>query len=183
MAAKIALCALRHTFAALHKCQHTIKRSRGTGQHTQAISTFFGRDEFGSLTLTKANWMRPSENSSIRSSSSPSASWSASLSAGLHGRSVLADGRGGRPPRDSYCLPHTPPGRRRPSPPACVLCVSVQASSYVPPVLWTFKTLSLPPSCWNALTSGAATVKTAHWPYVGELACGPDGGGELTMLW
>jgi hypothetical protein len=34
--------------------------------------------------------------------------------------------------------------------------------AYIPPVLWTFKTLSFPPSCWNALTSGAATVKTAH---------------------
>jgi len=32
----------------------------------------------------------------------------------------------------------------------------------VPPVLCTFKTLSFPPSCWNALTSGAATVNTAH---------------------
>ena len=41
--------------------------------YTQAIRTFLGSDELGSLTLTKANWMRPSENSSIRSSNSPSA--------------------------------------------------------------------------------------------------------------
>lgn len=32
----------------------------------------------------------------------------------------------------------------------------------VPPVLWTFSMLSFPPSCWKALTSGAATAKTAH---------------------
>jgi hypothetical protein len=42
-------------------------------QHTQAIRTFFGRAVFGSFTLTNANWMRPSENSSIKSTSSPSA--------------------------------------------------------------------------------------------------------------
>ena len=54
---------------------------------------------------------------------------------------------------------------------------------HVPPVLCTFSTLSFPPSCWNALTSGAATVKTAHWPYVGELAWGPEGAGALTTFW
>jgi hypothetical protein len=53
---------------------------------------------------------------------------------------------------------------------------------YIPPVLWTFNTLSFPPSCWNALTSGAATVKTAHCPYVGELAWAPDGAGALTTF-
>jgi hypothetical protein len=45
---------------------------------------------------------------------------------------------------------------------ACIAIERVLCLIHIPPVLWTFKTLSLPPSCWNALTSGAATVKTAH---------------------
>ena len=40
---------------------------------THATRTFLGRPELGSLTLTKANWILPSESSSIRSVSSPSA--------------------------------------------------------------------------------------------------------------
>ena len=40
---------------------------------THAIKTHLGRVVLGSLTLTKANWIRPSENSSTRSTSSPSA--------------------------------------------------------------------------------------------------------------
>jgi hypothetical protein len=54
---------------------------------------------------------------------------------------------------------------------------------YIPPVLWTLSTLSLPPSPWKALTSGAATAKTAHCPYVGEAAWAPEGGGVLTTFW
>jgi len=42
----------------------------------------------------------------------------------------------------------------------------------------------LPPlSCWKAFTSGAETEKTAHCPYVGELAAGPEGAAELTTPW
>lgn len=36
------------------------------------MRTFFGNLLFGSLTFTKANWMRPSEKSSTRSANSPS---------------------------------------------------------------------------------------------------------------
>lgn len=39
---------------------------------THAIRTLFGRLVFGSLTLTNANWILPSEKSSMRSWSSPS---------------------------------------------------------------------------------------------------------------
>lgn len=71
MAAKVALCPLWNALTALFAYQHRIP-GRCCGELTQAIRTFLGSDVFGSLTLTKANWMRPSENSSIRSSSSPS---------------------------------------------------------------------------------------------------------------
>ena len=44
--------------------------------------------------------------------------------------------------------------------------------------------LSLLAESWeNALASGAETEKTAHWPYVGEDAAGPDGGGLFTTDW
>lgn len=46
--------------------------SRGSNVLTHAIRTFFGNDVFVSFTFTKANWILPSENSSIKSTSSPS---------------------------------------------------------------------------------------------------------------
>ena len=72
MTAKVAFCALWYTLTAL--CGLSVSVDDGSkSDHTQAIRAFLGSDVLGSLTLTKANWMRPSENSSIRSISSPSA--------------------------------------------------------------------------------------------------------------
>lgn len=71
VAAKVALCPLWDAFAALESWSADIVE-RAMARHTQAMRTFLGSEELGSLTLTKANWMRPSENSSTRSSSSPS---------------------------------------------------------------------------------------------------------------
>jgi hypothetical protein len=54
----------------------------------------------------------------------------------------------------------------------------------LPPVLCTFKTLSLPPeSCWKAEIRGADTENNAHCAYVGELAAGPECAGELMTPW
>lgn len=71
VATKIAFCALRDTFSAL-KLVVSKKHAISVYERTQAIKTHLGRDELGSLTLTKPNCMRPSENSSRRSTSSPS---------------------------------------------------------------------------------------------------------------
>jgi hypothetical protein len=73
VATKIAFGALRHALAALYKVSDMFSAFDPGPAHTQAISTHLGRPELGSLTLTNANWMRPSENSSTRSASSPSA--------------------------------------------------------------------------------------------------------------
>jgi hypothetical protein len=44
----------------------------GTPSPHHAMSTLLGSVVFGSLTLRKANWILPSENSSIKSANSPS---------------------------------------------------------------------------------------------------------------
>jgi hypothetical protein len=71
MASKVAFCPLWDALAALMGWSVFAWPSL-SAKLTQAIRTFLGSDELGSLTLTKANWMRPSENSSTRSTSSPS---------------------------------------------------------------------------------------------------------------
>ena len=45
----------------------------GTPSPHQPMRTCFGSEVLGSLILRKANWIFPSENSSTRSSNSPSA--------------------------------------------------------------------------------------------------------------
>ena len=58
----------------------------------------------------------------------------------------------------------------------------VGCGRHVPPVLWTFSTLSLPPASWvKALTRGADTEKTAHCPKVGDLAALAEAGDALIM--
>jgi len=81
MATKVALGPFGHALAALYTASvSSVSRGFFGGELTHAIRTFLGNDVFGSLTLTNANWMRPSENSSTRSSSSPSALALASFS-------------------------------------------------------------------------------------------------------
>jgi hypothetical protein len=73
MAREIALRPLRYTFTALLRRSATpCLLNAAVHLLTHPMSTYFGRVVFGSLTLTNANWIRPSEKSSIRSTSSPS---------------------------------------------------------------------------------------------------------------
>lgn len=71
MAAKVTFSALRNTFAALLYGQQRPFHME-LYECTHAINTDLGSAVFGSLTLRKANWIRPSLKSSIKSTSSPS---------------------------------------------------------------------------------------------------------------
>lgn len=76
MTCKIAFGTLGNALSTLNTYQQEVleKTRRPMEQEgiTQAMRTFFGRLVFGSFTFTKANWILPSENSSIKSISSPS---------------------------------------------------------------------------------------------------------------
>lgn len=73
MTSEVALCTFGNSFAALKGVILALEGLRDRNINpTQATRTHFGSVVLGSLTFTKPNCIRPSENSSIRSTSSPS---------------------------------------------------------------------------------------------------------------
>jgi len=55
------------------------------------------------------------------------------------------------------------------------MSIMPEVGNYIPPVLCTFRTLSLPESAWKVVFSGVCIVYATHLLYVGEEDAGPDG--------